>query len=167
MQERSTVQNNQTSGPGGGLANGGFLQLIETTVRDNRVPIDESGDTGGVQHSGSDIMNNNGATLQVIRSAIVDNSATRGGGIRNAGGHMEISNSAISGNSARARGGGIMNFGTAWIAFSTITDNETAGVSEHPTLPSGGGGIYNDPSIALDGSVGQVGQRQGFWSKTP
>lgn len=40
-----------------------------------------------------------------------------------------------------------MNFGTAWIAFSTITDNETDGVVDNPSDPSGGGGIYNDPGM--------------------
>jgi CSLREA domain-containing protein len=147
---RSTVQNNRTSAPGGG-ANLGFLQLVETTVRDNHVPTFGMPDTGGVQHSDGGIANSGAATLKIIDSAIVDNSAARGGGIRNLGGHMEISNSTISGNSALARGGGIMNFGTAWIAFSTITNNETDGVSEHPDVPSGGGGIYNDPGDGSDG----------------
>ena len=149
--ERSTVQDNRTSAPGGGISNGGFIQLVETTVRENVVPISGMGDTGGVQHSGGGIVNFSGATLKIISSAILANSATRGGGIRNFGGHMEISNSTISGNSALARGGGIMNFGTAWLAFSTITNNETDGVSEHPDVPSGGGGIYNDPGVGSDG----------------
>jgi hypothetical protein len=147
---RCVVENNSTSAPGGGLANSGTLIVTETTVRDNHVPVSGPGDLGGVQHSGGGIANFLDATLRVTRSTISDNSASRGGGIRNAGGHIEVVNSTISGNFARARGGGIMNYGTAWIAYSTITDNEIDGLSEHPEVYSGGGGIYNDPGTDPD-----------------
>ena len=46
-----------------------------------------------------------------------------------------------------------MNFGTAWIAFSTITNNETDGAIEDRDIRSGGGGIYNDPSVGSDGFI--------------
>jgi CSLREA domain-containing protein len=146
---RTTVQYNRTNAPGGGIANSGTMQLVSTTVRGNVVPISGVGSTGGTQHSGGGVVNYSGATLNVIDSAIVENSASRGGGIRNFGGSMTMSNSTVSGNYALARGGGIMNYGTASISFSTITDNETDGKEEHPTLRSGGGGIYNDSDAQL------------------
>lgn len=147
---RCEITNNGSLAPGGGLANGGTLIVIESTVRNNQVPYHGIYDTGGTQHSGGGIANFEGATLRVIRSTILDNSATRGGGIRNFGGHIEVINSTITGNYAYARGGGIMNFGTAWITYSTITDNETDGFFEHAEVYSGGGGIYNDPGTDPD-----------------
>jgi hypothetical protein len=147
---RSIITDNGSLAPGGGLANGGTLVLIETSVHDNHVPYHLIYDTGGVQHSGGGITNFADATLRIIRSSITDNSATRGGGIRNLGGHIEVINSTVSGNYAYSRGGGIMNFGTAWITFSTITDNETDGFFEHADVYSGGGGIYNDPGSDPD-----------------
>ena len=58
----------------------------------------------------------------------------------------------ISDNHADKRGGGIFNSGEAFIAYSTITDNEAAGSVSDPVdlirVP-GGGGIYNDCPTTL------------------
>jgi len=141
---RSIIEDNGGIAPGGGLSNSGTLILVESTVRNNDVPFDQNWILGGLQHSGGGLFNETGSTLRIIRSTVSGNTASRGGGIRNQG-HLEITNSTISGNYALARGGGIMNFGNAWIAFSTITDNEIEGLSEGDDIYSGGGGIYNDP----------------------
>lgn len=73
---RSMVHNNRTNAPGGGINNSGTLVLVESTVRDNRVPIEGPGDVGGVQHSGGGLMNSLDATMRIIRSTVEDNSAS-------------------------------------------------------------------------------------------
>lgn len=105
-------------------------------------------------------MNFTGAVLRIDSSTISYNEATRGGGIRNAGGDMEITNSTISSNTAYARGGGIMNYGIASIAFSTITNNEanTLGLlclvdGLQETDRACGGGIFNDFDATTFGRI--------------
>jgi large repetitive protein len=150
------IRKNRSREFGGGITNAGFVQIFESTISDNTLPL---GDVGGETASGGGIFSI--GRMQIHRSTISGNKAVRGGGIRNAGGdRMEITNSTISGNKAITRGGGIMNFGPAFIAYSTITNNETDGRLEDPNAPRderppGGGGIYNDPGVS-DGTVARV-----------
>jgi CSLREA domain-containing protein len=150
--ERVVVRDNVSNSPGAGVANGGVLSVIESTIMANRT---FTGTGGGTQYSGGGIMNFSAASLRVIRSTVSDNISVRGGGIRNAGGTMTIENSTISGNRAQSRGGGIMNFGTATIRFSTITDNEAyilAWGSDMDSEPYGGG-LFNQGQVTLSNSV--------------
>ncbi|GJL65577.1 MAG: hypothetical protein NPIRA05_05480 [Nitrospirales bacterium] len=156
----SIVRDNETSAPGGGIANDGSLYLLRSTVRDNKIPNDSTVETppqgggGGTQHSGAGIMNFLGADLTIENSTITGNFTTRGGGIRNAGGTMEIRNSTISGNTARIRGGGLMNYGDADISFTTITDNQARSTPGNAASEvHGGGGIFNIGEITLDNSI--------------
>ncbi|WP_447969294.1 discoidin domain-containing protein [Nitrospira sp. M1] len=156
----SIVKDNETSAPGGGIANDGSLYLSRSTVRDNKIPNDSTVETppsaggGGTQHSGAGIMNFLGADLTIENSTITGNFTTRGGGIRNAGGTMEIHNSTISGNTARIRGGGLMNYGDADISFTTITDNQARSTPGNAASEvHGGGGIFNIGEITLVNSI--------------
>jgi hypothetical protein len=67
--------------------------------------------------------------------------AYQGGGLRNQGGPMMLSNSLISGNATDGRGGGIFNDGRLTINNTTISGNRAgkAGTSGG----GGGGGIHN------------------------
>jgi CSLREA domain-containing protein len=146
----SVVRDNETRAPGAGIANGGSLQLIRTSIRNNSLPL---GTGGGVQFSGGGIMNFSSATLNINQSTISGNQATRGGGIRNAGGTLRITNSTISGNIANTRGGGIMNYGNASISFSTITNNEANAILGGAAEPAVGGGIYNTGNVYIGNTI--------------
>jgi len=135
------VRENKSRQFGGGISNAGFLQIFQTTISDNTLPIST---LGGQTASGGGIFNFNEGRIQIDQSTISGNEAARGGGIRNAGGGLSITNSTISGNQATARGGGIMNFGIANIAFSTITANEAnRQIGVLGSEDRRGGGIYN------------------------
>src|SRR5215207_2060041 len=88
--------------------------------------------------SGGGGIYNASGTLEVSNSTLSDNSATGapGGGIYNAG-MLTVSNSTLSGNSVGNAGGGIANVeGTATVSNSTLSGNSTNDFG-------GGGGIYN------------------------
>jgi hypothetical protein len=75
--------------------------------------------------------------------------ASDGGGIRNDGGTLTITNSSISGNRSFFSGGGISNTGTLTVANSTISGNTTgAGGSA-----SAGGGISNSGTLTVANST--------------
>ena len=144
---QSVVRENKANIWGAGISNRGFLQLFESTVRDNKITQGSPG--GGLTDNGGGIYNFAGGTIQIDRSTISGNQATKAGGIYNAfRGALFITNSTISGNKARTRGGGILNGGTADISFSTITRNQAnadvdgirGSASDEPLA---GGGIYN------------------------
>lgn len=127
------MDNVSTSTPGGGIRNFGSLQLLRTTVKGNKVPLSTG---GGVQFSGGGLSNS--GTAKITETTFSDNAATRGGGIENRGGRLDIINSTISSNDSTERGGGIFNSGgTAEVSFSTIIQNTT-----QATRGEGGGGIY-------------------------
>jgi CSLREA domain-containing protein len=89
------------------------------------------------------------SNLTLTDSIVRDNAASdiaAGGGIFNAAGIMEITNTSITGNTAK-EGGGIANGlgGTAIIVDSTITGN----VAEGDVVPNIGGGIENFGSGTL------------------
>jgi CSLREA domain-containing protein len=136
---RVLVSDNTSTSQGAGIRNAGILLLRESTVDNNEI-VNQTG--GGVQASGGGILNF--GQLDVQRSTISNNRAARGGGIYNANGAAEISNSTISGNRVYGGGGGIVNAGTLKITASTITNNEAnrAGSTEQESR-RGGGGIQN------------------------
>jgi len=92
-----------------------------------------------------------------------------GGGIRNDGGVLTITDSAISDNNSGANAGGILNTGTLAINNSTIFDNnawtDAGGISSAGTLTitnstfsynnagSKGGGIFNSGKITVTAST--------------
>lgn len=80
----------------------------------------------------------NGITIQ-------NGTANLGGGIRNDGGTLSITNSVVKGNTATENGGGIENFkGAITITNSMIRDNSAA---------DDGGGIKNDTHDGIPGTI--------------
>lgn len=151
---RTRVRENKARMFGGGIGNAGVLEVVESSILRNTLPIDI---LGGQTATGGGILNFAGAKLTVLHSLIAENEAARGGGIANGGGNIEIRNSTISGNKATASGGGIRNAGTTRISFSTIAFNEANrqidvdGVEDRL-----GGGIYNYGELSLSGEASTV-----------
>jgi hypothetical protein len=75
-----------------------------------------------------------GATAIISGITITGGNARDGGGIRNDGGALTLTNSTVSGNSARS-GGGIYNGGTTTLTNSTVNSNSAT---------VNGGGVYNN-----------------------
>ncbi|MES2933521.1 MAG: right-handed parallel beta-helix repeat-containing protein [Pseudomonadota bacterium] len=146
------VRNNKSTIFGGGISVAGQLQISQSTVQGNSLPL---GSGGGQTSSGGGIFLFSSASVKIDKSTISGNVATRGGGIRNVGGHLEISNSTISGNIANTRGGGLMNYGTAFISYSTIVYNQANASLQGTIEDAFGGGIYN--VSGLDASGNPVG----------
>ena len=151
---RSRVRENKARIFGGGISNAGLLEVVDSSVVGNTLPIVT---LGGQTASGGGILNFSGAKVTVLRSLIAENEAARGGGIANGGGTVEIRNSTISGNKATASGGGIRNAGTTQISFSTIAFNEAnrqiAASGDENRL---GGGIYNSDKLLSSGEPSTV-----------
>ncbi len=80
---------------------------------------------------------NNGGTVTVTDSSFLDNNAiTYGGGLSNNIGTVTVTGSTFSGNSASYAGGGISNGDALTVTNSTFSGNSVSGAG-------GGGGIYN------------------------
>ncbi len=127
----SFIYNNKANTTGGAIRNAGFMQIFDSSIKDNEITGSVNG--GGLTASGGGIYNQ--GNLEIHRSTISGNQATRGGGISNIGSRLEITNSTIHENRATTRGGAIYNsgtfgsgnlenYGTVSISFSTITKNE-------------------------------------------
>ena len=131
----SGIPTGGSGGAGGGLANFGTLNIVNSTISGNH-----TGD-GGANITGA----GNGG---------------KGGGISNAG-SMTIVNSTISGNRTGAGGvsasnaskggdgGGIANTGTLTVINSTISGNETGAGGTSSTGGDGGGVFAGDGSTTI------------------
>ena len=118
-------------GGGGGILNRGMLDLVHTTVANNRAGVSEG---GGIMNEG---------TLALVHTTVADNiSMLRAGGIAHYGATLTITHSTIESN-AGGFGGGGMAIGSEFedpprhdrlttITATSITRNATSG---------GGGGI--------------------------
>ena len=96
---RSRVSNNRAHIFGGGIANAGFLVVSESEIEFDTLPAKN---LGGLTDSGGGIYNFTSGTAQIDRSSISNNEAARGGGIKNSGGRLTITNSTINRNKATA-----------------------------------------------------------------
>jgi len=110
------VSGTTSSATGGGVWNGGELDILNTTIDNN------SSDRGGGIFSNNDV--------EIAQSTISNNTARAGGGITNFG-MVEISNSTISGNIVSGNSGGIDNStgGILVISNSTIVENSAQGLN--------------------------------------
>jgi hypothetical protein len=126
-------------GAGGGIVNGGTMEITTSTISGNRSEVG-----GGIINDG---------VASITDSVIADNTSldsTTGGGILN-GGALTITSTTIARNSAGGFGGGIQNGGRGIqnggrvrIQDSTIADNEAL---------VDGGGIYNSGSVELQNTI--------------
>ncbi len=111
---------------GGGVLNEGLLTIIDSAIRGNR----SAGNGGG-------IANAFGATLNLNRTVVENNSAVDGGGIYSEG-TLDVSTSSLLSNTAADEGGGLYDSGTSRFSSSTIAKNRS----------KTGGGLYGQ-----DGNV--------------
>ena len=147
---------------------GGASRVFVVTAPEGDVVLNHLTITGGSAADGGGIYNS--ATLTVLNSEILENSADRGGGIYSIGelaltgvtlagnasdddgggicqrlGTLTVTNSVLAGNSAGAEGGGIWsNQGALFLTNSTVAGN-TAGEE--------GDGIYRYDSAALNNCI--------------
>jgi hypothetical protein len=123
------------SGDGGGIFNRGSVTIVNNTVSGN-MAISKSGSGGGIFNDG---------TATIVNSTVSGNTASKGGGIDNAGAAttVTITNSTFSGNAVLAYGGACFNQGTLQIANSTLSDN-SANV---------GGGILTQGTLLIGNTI--------------
>lgn len=110
------VNDNTADGRGGGIANAGELQVMNSTIAGNASLTD---DGGGIQNDG---------VLSLLLSEVDGNRAKSGAGINNLKGQVKLTDSTITGNSAGSDGGGLFNSGTVTAVNSTFSGN-AAGAS--------------------------------------
>jgi hypothetical protein len=119
------ILNGSSTGVGGGILNGGMLDLDQSTL------------SGNTATNGGALANSAGATARVSRSRLTANStgSVGGGAVINFG-TLIVTESVISANTAPINGGGVnvQPGGTAELVRSTV-DRNTSG--------SLGGGISN------------------------
>ena len=138
----STFFSNTASGTGGGgIANTGMLTVTNSTFSGNNAYYL---DGNGIYYGGGGIYNALTATLTVTNSTFFDNFASSGGGIANAG-VLTVTNSIFSSNMATFDGGGIVNDGALNVSNSTFSDNLAYYLD--------GGGIFNDGQLNVTNST--------------
>src|SRR5262245_16598595 len=147
-------------GSGAAIFNLGALTITDSRLVNNDAgPFGEGGAMtnigGAVTISGSTISNNSagdaGAMLNLFGTLAVESSTVSGNhaadfaGAILSDGTLTISNSVLSGNSASGTGGALSIFGgTATITACTLSGNSAA---------SGGGAIFNENTLAINGST--------------
>ena len=161
------IRNGNTTGPGGGIRNGGTLALTNLVVSKNTA----AGNGGGISSAGTLTLTNstvsentaggcgggigNGGTLTLTNSTMSGNTATSvadcagggigGGGIRNGpDGTITITNVTVSGNTAPS-GGALSNAGSATLK-NTILANSPSGGNCSGTFTSRGHNLSSDSS---------------------
>jgi predicted outer membrane repeat protein len=143
----SVVSNNSSLDNGGGIYNSGTLVIQDSQISNNS--------SRNTVFGGGGIYNDNGQ-VTLDHSQLVGNLALEGGGLYNDGGSVNIINqSVISGNVATEQkafiphgGGGINNISSGAVVTidqSFVIGNQAAGTT--------GGGIYNQASLKVTGSV--------------
>ncbi|MFN2241934.1 MAG: family 16 glycosylhydrolase, partial [Anaerolineae bacterium] len=109
----------------GGILNNGTLMLDHVLVTGNSMATD----AGDYWQGGGGIYNGDGATLELIDSSVINNTAGwSGGGLYSFfNTNMTLVRSTISGNVSNDVGGGIRSLGNATIVNSTISGNTATG----------------------------------------
>ena len=140
----SVVSGNQAN-EGSGIANGGQLVVLRTTVTDNG--------TAGVG-SGGGLRAYFGSTTRVIDSTFSLNRASRGGAFNMDGGALALVNSTVTENHAagvQGDGGGIYIVGEAQLQVSNGTIASNAADNEGGGIFLGGG--YASQSATLRNTI--------------
>jgi CSLREA domain-containing protein len=136
---------------GGGaifVDSGATVNLVRSTITHNATLQDTAG--GGIVNNG---------TLNILDSAITDNSALNanvinqhGGGAIFNDGRLNVANTTISGNRATMGGGGIDNYlGVARLTNVTITGNTAD--SDNDGVGDGGGLLVGHAITIIKGSI--------------
>ncbi len=138
----SVISNNESEDEGGGIyiydsPNSNTVTEATGTINNSIISSNKAVPSPGVGEGGG--IRNRGGELTLTNTSVLNNSADRGGGIKNSG-TLTVTDSLIKGNSAlEYDGGGIENTGTATIIGSRIALNNAK---------SFGGGIENEEGTA-------------------
>ncbi|HLO33472.1 MAG TPA: hypothetical protein VK249_30270 [Anaerolineales bacterium] len=149
-------------GGGGGILNGGTLDLRASEVRGNSVSWDGGGlynsSAGNMSIDSSTIANNsssafaggimNKGQLTVNNSVITANTDLYGGGGINNEGMLTVDGSILSANRSGA-GGGLYNSGTAAIKNGTVV----GGAAAEDANVADGGGLFNTGNLTVEDST--------------
>jgi CSLREA domain-containing protein len=135
----STIEQNSTSGSGGGIwMNGnGSLTVTNSVIRGNKALAGAAGGSGG--GIGGE------ARVTVIGSQIIENESSFNGGGIGVRNQVTIQNSIVSGNNAALNGGGVYASGALSVTNSQISNN-SAGTEANAI--SYGGGIFVSPNTS-------------------
>lgn len=123
------ISDNTADGRGGGIANAGVLQIMNSTIANNSSLTD---DGGGIQNDGE---------LSLLLSEVDGNRAKSGAGVNNLEAKLKITDSTIANNVASSDGGGLFNSGTVTAVNSTLSGNSAS---------ASGGGIANRAEGKID-----------------
>ncbi len=108
-----------------------------------------------IAHCGGGIKVEDGVTLTLTHSAVISNTAFRGGGVYN-NGVMLVAQSVISGNSATL-GGGIDSMRFLTVQQSVVTHNSSnGGAGIYDEHPSRGGALTVEESLIADNVGGGI-----------
>jgi hypothetical protein len=151
----SVITNNSTQlGRGGGLGGFGTMTVINTVVSGNSaseggglwssgsMTVTDSTITGNSATSGGGGIYNatfGNPTLQVIRTTVSNNTASRGGGIANESGTALVDRSTISGNTA-SQGAGVWVTGASVVTNDVQLRNSTVANNVGPGVQTSGAG---------------------------
>ena len=146
---------------GGGIANGGDLTLVNSTVRENAAesqPEPCGGDPCAAGRAGG-IWNGGEGTLTLVSTTVSGNTADSGGGIFQSGATLMLTNSTVSGNTA-SEGGGIYNDGSGPATLTNSTVSENSAGSGSAILLSAVGPFASIITTAtlIDGACTQQGE---------
>lgn len=141
--EYCTVFYNEAAFNGGGINNYGHLTLYRSSIGSNKSNF----------HGGA-FYNDSGSTLNIVESAVFENTAGRNGGAIFNMGTLTVTTSTFSSNFAESidaitgYGGAIYNFkGSVTIESSTISENIAGGDEGY------GGGILNSGTATITNST--------------
>jgi CSLREA domain-containing protein len=132
--QSSTIDGNQACN-GGGVYNIGSLTITGTIIINNDTRSETyCGYGGGINDSG-------GGEFKISNLNIHSNTAITGGGLFYAGSNGVITDSTFQDNSVTSRGGGISNYGGLTLNRVTLSGNQVTSGS--------GGGIDNENILTL------------------
>ncbi len=137
------------AGAGSTIIDGGALDRVFHVTGDDTVNISGVTVRNGSVAGGGGGLRNDGGTLTITNSTVSGNSATggnHGGGLRNQSGAVTISNSTFSGNSATT-GGGLFN----GLGYTVTISNST--FSGNSATSGNGGGINNQGTVTISNST--------------
>jgi hypothetical protein len=146
---------------GGGIANGGELTLVNSTVRDSAA-VSEPEPCGGdpcTDGRAGGIWNGGAGALTLVSSTVSGNTADSGGGIFQSGAALMLTNSTVSGNAA-SQGGGIYSDGSGPVTLTNSTVSGNSAVSGSAILLSEVDPFASMTTTAtlIDGACAQQGE---------
>jgi len=146
---------------GGGIANGGELTLVNSTVRDSAA-VSEPEPCGGdpcTDGRAGGIWNGGAGALTLVSSTVSGNTADSGGGIFQSGATLMLTNSTVSGNAA-SQGGGIYSDGSGPVTLTNSTVSGNSAVSGSAILLSEVDPFASMTTTAtlIDGACAQQGE---------